>query len=116
MAHPTRTDRLPESPVINTQIPPQPQKGTWFTLGIRVVCTLTGAAIGTKGGRDVGAIYAQTIRKSSSVLHPASSVGLAVLMANVVMGGVILGTSVGAIAGYCAANRILASPGLHISS
>jgi len=50
MAVPIRTDKIPKSSVVNTETPPQPQKGTWLAFGARSVCTLTGAALGAAVG------------------------------------------------------------------
>jgi hypothetical protein len=99
------------------KIPPQPQKGTWLAFGVRSVCTLTGAALGAVGGGYAAGIYARSLAvESISNGNERIAIMLAVSMPLTMAGGAIQGATVGAIAGCCIANRILARTGLSISS
>jgi hypothetical protein len=117
MAQPIRTDGPPKSSVINTETPLQPQKSTWIAFGVKSVCILTGSALGAVGGAYAAIICSRSIAVESLYEgNERAAIMLAVSMPLAITGGTIQGATVGAVAGCCVANRILARTGLGISS
>jgi hypothetical protein len=106
MTHKIHADESSKSSVINTEIPPRPQKGTWLAFGVKSICTLTGVAIGAIGGRYVAAIYA------IKILARSNNVELAVSLSNRVDCATALSAAAGAVTGNRTSNRILGKTGL----
>jgi hypothetical protein len=91
----------------------QPQKSTWLAFGVRSVCTLTGSALGAAGGVYAAIICSRSIAvESLDEGNDRVVIMLAVSMPLAMAGGAIQGATVGAVAGCCVANRILARAGL----
>jgi hypothetical protein len=87
----------------------QPQKGTWFAFGVKSVCILTGTTLGAVGeGCALMYLTKFLVEGSLSQGDSRTAIVLALHTPIALTGGIVQGATVGAVAGCCVANRILA--------